>query len=255
MLKQINPNKNPLQNVKKGNINDVNNFINNVSKYNFYKNIFIYLQKDEYYTQIYYQKTNVKGHEAIKGAFYAINRNKMPEPPKNIDQSFYYMNNHKPEYFIKNNQNTNYNNNYYYNNKNNDCYYQNNKYNNIYGNNTNFDLIKKILLILLCFLIAFLVYDFYSIYKNVKKDNGIERERCIKEYNENKCDKMTSDDGPIVNDFCTDKLKCINDHTVYFHIVLIKYIRSVISNCLRGNSLINVSLFSITLLIIFKILY
>ena len=42
MLKQINPNKNPLQNVKKGNINDVNNYINNVSKYNFYKNIFIY---------------------------------------------------------------------------------------------------------------------------------------------------------------------------------------------------------------------
>ena len=42
MLKQINPNKNPLQKIKKGNINDVNNYINNVSKYNFYKNILIY---------------------------------------------------------------------------------------------------------------------------------------------------------------------------------------------------------------------
>ena len=38
----MNPNKNPLQSTKKGNINDVNNYINNVSKYNFYKNIFIY---------------------------------------------------------------------------------------------------------------------------------------------------------------------------------------------------------------------
>ena len=177
----------------------------------------------------------------------------MPDTPKNIDQSFYYMNNHKPEYFIKNNQNTNFNNNYYYN-KNNDYYYNKNN-NNYNGNSPNLDLIKKIFLILFCFIIAFLAYDFYTIYKNVKKDNGIERERCINEYKENKCDKMTSDDGPIVNDFCTEKLKCIHDHTVYFHVVLIKYIRSVISNSLRGHNLINVSLFSITLLIVFKILY
>ena len=43
MLKQINPNKNPLQNIKKGNINDVNNYINNVSKKIFIKKfLFIY---------------------------------------------------------------------------------------------------------------------------------------------------------------------------------------------------------------------
>ena len=34
---------------------------------------------------------------------------------------------------------------------------------------------------------------------------------------------MTSDDEPIVNDFCTEKLKCINDYNVYFHVILIKY--------------------------------
>ena len=178
----------------------------------------------------------------------------MPDPPKNIDQSFYYTNNHKPEYFMKNNQNMNYNNNNYFYNRNNDCYYQNNN-NKIYLNNTNLDLFTKLFLILFFFLIAFLIYDFYTIYKNVKKDNNIERERCISEYKENKCDKMTADDGPIVNDFCTEKLKCIHDHTVYFHVVLIKYIRSVISNCLNGINLINASLFSITLLIIIKILY
>ena len=33
MLKEINPNKNAFQNIKKGNINDINNYINNVSKY------------------------------------------------------------------------------------------------------------------------------------------------------------------------------------------------------------------------------
>ena len=196
----------------------------------------------------------VKGHEAIKGAFYAINKNKMPDPPKNIDQSFYYMNNYKPEYLIKNNANSSFNNYNFYN-KNNDCYCQN-KYNNNYkyGNNTNLDLIKKIFLILFCFLIAFLAYDFVIIYNNVKKDNNIERDRCIDEYKASKCDKMTTNDGPIVNNFCIEKLKCILDHTVYFHVVLIKYIRSAISNCLRGYSLINISLFSITLLIIIRIL-
>ena len=37
LIKSTNPNKNYLQNLKKGNINDVNNFINNVSIYKFIK--------------------------------------------------------------------------------------------------------------------------------------------------------------------------------------------------------------------------
>ena len=182
-----------------------------------------------------------------------MNKNKTPEPPKNVDQSFYYMNNSKPEYYINNNnKNINYNN-YFSNqyNNNNNCHYQNN--NNIY--NSNLDLIAKVCFILFCFLIIFLIYDFVSIYKNVKKDNNIERNRCIEEYKANKCDKMTINDGPIVNDYCTEKLKCIHDHTVYFHIVLIKYIRSIISNSVKGNSLINISLFFIAIIVIIKILY
>ena len=180
-----------------------------------------------------------------------MNKNKTVNPPKNIDQSFYYMNNNRPEYFINNKQNSNYNNynNNYYNNK--GFIYQN--CNNT--NNPNLELIKKVFFILFCFLIAFLIYDFVIIYKNVKEDNNIERNRCINEYKESQCDKMNSNDGPLANDFCTEKLKCIHAHTVYFHVVLIKYIRSIISNSLRGNSLINISLFSITILIIFKILY
>ena len=116
-------------------------------------------------------------------------------------------------------------------------------------------MLQKIILILFCFLIAFLIYDFLTIYKNVKKDNNIERNRCINEYKESKCNKITSDDGPIANDFCMEKLKCIHKHTVYFHVVLIKYIRSIIKNFLMGNSPINIALFSITIIIIYKLLY
>ena len=182
-----------------------------------------------------------------------MNKNKTLEPPKNLDQSFYYMNNSKPEYYINNNnKNINYNN--YFSNQfknNNRCHCQN--YNKKY--NSNLDLIAKVCFILFCFLIIFLIYDFVSIYKNVKKDNNIERNRCIEEYKANKCDKMTINEGPIVNDYCTEKLKCIHDHTVYFHIVLIKYIRSIISNSVKGNSLINISLFFIAIIVIIKILY
>ena len=182
-----------------------------------------------------------------------MNKNKDPEPPKNIDQSFYYMNNSKPEYYLNNNKNMNYNNFYFNHNKDkcNGCYY--NYCNNINNNNT--DLFKRIFCILFCLLIAFLVYDFVIIYRNVKKDNNIEKNRCMEEYKGNNCSKMTINDGPIINEYCEEKLKCISTHTVYFHVVLIKYIRSVISNCVKGYNLINLSLFSITLLIIYKILY
>ena len=232
-------------------MNDLNNYLNNVSLRNYSNIIYFYLQKDEYYTHVFYQKSYVEGHEIIKGAFYAVNKNKTPEP-KNIDTSFYYMNNNKPQYYINNNKNNSYNNNYFLNDVNN-CWKSNNTYNN--GNNTNFELIAKVFFILFCCLIVFLIYDFVSLYKNVKKDNNIERNRCIEEYRTNKCEKMTSSEGPIINDFCTEKLKCIHDHTVYFYVVLIKYIRSIIYNCIRGNSLINISLFAITITIIIKILY
>ena len=177
-----------------------------------------------------------------------MSKDTIPQP-KNIDQSYYYMNNNKPEYFINNNKNFNYNNNFYSQNKN----YQN--YNYMNENSPNNDLFRKVLFILFSLLIVFLIYDFISIYKDVKKDNNIERNRCIEEFKANKCDKIKINDGPIVNDFCTEKLKCIHEHTVYFHVVFIKYITSIISNSLRGNNLINISLFIITLLIIIRILY
>jgi hypothetical protein len=102
---------------------------------------------------------------------------------------------------------------------------------------------------------VFLIYDFVIIYKNVKKDNNIERYRCMEEYKSNKCDTMKIDDGPIVNEFCMEKLKCISEHTVYFHVVLIKYIKSFFYNAFKENNYINVSLFSIVIISLVKLLF
>lgn len=154
------------------------------------------------------------------------------------------MNNIKPEYYTNNNKVFNYNNNYLP-----------NKYNTNYSKNSSLDLIAKVCFIIFCFLAVFVIYDFVIIYKNVKKDNNIERNRCIEEYKASKCDKVIVSDGPIANDFCTEKLKCIHEHTVYFHVILIKYLRSIISNIFRGNNLINISFLSITIAVIIKILY
>lgn len=241
--------QNYFQNVKKGNMNDLNNYINNVSISYTLFNFYIYVQKDEYYTHVFYKKSNINGHEIINGAFYAINKNKNPEPPKNIDQSYYYMNNRNPQYYINNGKNMNYNNNFLL------C--QNNK-NLGYGNNnndSNMDIIKNVIFILFCFFIAFIIYDFINLYNNVKKDNFIERNRCMEEYLASKCDKMKIKDGPIANDYCIEKLKCISDHTVYFHVVLIKYIRSIFSNIMKGNSFISILFFSVTIIFIIKILF
>lgn len=157
------------------------------------------------------------------------------------------MNNNKPDFYINDNNKRKYNNNFL---NPNNCYYDNN-YNN---NNLNIDIISKILFILFCFFMVFLIYDFVIIYKNVRKDNNIERNRCMEEYKANKCEMMKVDDGPIVNEFCMEKLKCISEHTVYFHVVLIKYIKSFFYNAFKGN-IINVSLFSIVIISIVKILF
>ena len=131
-------------------------------------------------------------------------------------------------------------------------YNKGNNYN--YGQDSNFEIIKKLILIIILFIILFLCYDFISVYKNVKKDNDIERKRCLEEYKANKCEQMTIEDGPLINEACTEKLKCITDHTVYFHVVLIKYLRSVISNMLRGSNIISISIGTITVLFIIKLL-
>ena len=122
------------------------------------------------------------------------------------------------------------------------------------NNNTNDSVkaIKNVLLILFFFFILFIIIDFFNIYKRVKKDNDIERQNCINEYNANNCSYTTIDDGPIRNNYCIEKKKCISSHTVYFHIVLINYIRSIFQNSFQNLSPVNIILFILSMIFIVK---
>ena len=133
--------------------------------------------------------------------------------------------------------------------------------NNIKGNYKKFDnvndndsikAIKNVLLILFFFFIFFIIVDFFNLYKKVKKENDIERQNCINEYNANNCSYISIDDGPIRNNFCIEKKKCISSHTVYFHIILIKYIRSIFQNSFKNLSFVNTILFILSMIFIVK---
>ena len=56
-------------------------------------------------------------------------------------------------------------------------------------------------------------------YGKIKSDNEIERDKCMKEYEANGCYNVTIDDGPQLNEFCTNKMKCIESHTIFLHII------------------------------------
>ena len=96
--------------------------------------------------------------------------------------------------------------------------------------------------------------DFYNVYRKILKDNEIERDRCKKEYKENKCYQITIDDGPIINDYCMERKKCIRDNVVCFHEVLIRYAKNIILVTLKGSTIKNVFIFLVTVLIIFRII-
>ena len=60
------------------------------------------------------------------------------------------------------------------------------------------------------------------VYIKILKIIIILKNRCIEEYKVNKRYKLLIIDGSIVNDFYIEKLKSIQEHIVYFHVVLIK---------------------------------
>ena len=93
---------------------------------------------------------------------------------------------------------------------------------------TNFFYLAIIAFIILLFLDLF----FYSFDK--EKENEIERKQCLKEYEEHECHKVTIDDGPILNNFCKQKEKCFSiDHErVYFHSIIVKFIREIVNGLL-----------------------
>ena len=150
----------------------------------------------------------------------------MIDIPKKVDESVYYTTNNN----IKGNYK---------------------KFDNV-NDNDSIKAIKNVLLILFFFFIFFIIVDFFNLYKKVKKENDIERQNCINEYNANNCSYISIDDGPIRNNFCIEKKKCISSHTVYFHIILIKYIRSIFQNSFKNLSLVNIILFILSMIFIVK---
>ena len=105
----------------------------------------------------------------------------MIDIPKKVDESVYYTTNNN----IKGNYK---------------------KFDNV-NDNDSIKAIKNVLLILFFFFIFFIIVDFFNLYKKVKKENDIERQNCINEYNANNCSYISIDDGPIRNNFCIEKKK------------------------------------------------
>ena len=220
--------------INKGDLNDVMNCMDEVS----YKKIFyINIIQDKYRTQFFIKKANINGYENIYGAFRSISKNKNPEKPQNIEPSYYYINNYEPQY--KKNMNNN-------------KLYLTNDNNNI---NPEKEMIKKTIMFLFLAIIILLVIDFIKIYKQIKNEYKLEREKCQKEFDANNCNKVTIDDGDWLNDFCIDKMKCINNHFIYFHEVLIKYIKNILFTSFKGCSIYNIILVIFTILIIFRIFF
>ena len=91
-------------------------------------------------------------------------------------------------------------------------------------------------------------------FKKVKRENKIERDKCNEEYLANKCNEMNIDDGPLINDFCYEKKKCM-EFEIFFHEILIRYIKNVIFHIIKGSNIFNTVITLITILIIFRILF
>ena len=91
-------------------------------------------------------------------------------------------------------------------------------------------------------------------YKKVKRENKIERDKCNEEYLANKCNEMNIDDGPLINEFCYEKKKCM-EFEIFFHEILIRYIKNVIFHVIKGSNIYNTIITLITILIIFRILF
>lgn len=60
----------------------------------------------------------------------------------------------------------------------------------------------------------------------------------MKNYEINHCERMGIDDGPIITQACMEAKKCIKDNNVLLHIVLIKYLKSILNNLFSGLGLI-----------------
>ena len=167
----------------------------------------------------------------MDGVFRAVSKNKVPNPPDNLFIGYFYSNNKDQKYNQKQ-------------------LYGNNNYN----NRVDFSIILRLILFIFIIIIALLVFDFFTMYRKVKRENKIEIDKCNEEYMANKCDQININEGPILNDFCYEKKKC-KENEIFFHEVLIRYIRNVIFVSIKGINIFNILIILFTILIIFRIFY
>ena len=222
--------------IYKKNFNEVVDYINSVSiKKIIFNNIFIF--QGDYVTNVFTKESIKNGHKTIDGVFRAVSKDKVPNQPNNVFIGYFYSNN-KNQNYISNNNNYN----------NNKIYEKNN------SNNNDLNLIKSIFLIIFISIIILLVVDFFSMYRQVKRDNKIDRDKCIEEYLANNCDKMKINDGPLINEFCFEKRKC-KEFEVFFHEILIRYIKNILFISFKGINLARIIIILISFLILFGIFF
>ena len=207
-------------NIEQGNASELNKIFN--VKKNLYN-----LQPKKFITQIYYQKSQKNGHEIHKGAFFAVSKNKNIEKPDFIDNKLYYINNQKDKFI--NNQN-------------------------YYDSNEKINIFKIVYVTIFLMFILFIFIDFFKMYIKIKNENNLKRNLCIKEFNSNNCNKVSIEDGPIINEYCLEKKKCIETYQTFFHEILINYIKSIIKHSFNNISLLNSIIFIFGMILIIKLL-
>ena len=102
--------------------------------------------------------------------------------------------------------------------------------------------------------ILFIFIEFFKMYIKIKNENNLKRNLCIKEFNSNNCNKVSIEDGPIINDYCLEKKKCIETYQTFFHEILINYIKSIIKHSFQNISLLNSIIFIFGMILIIKLL-
>jgi len=91
-------------------------------------------------------------------------------------------------------------------------------------------------------------------YIKIRKENNIKRNQCIEEFKYNNCNKITIEDGPILNEFCLEKKQCIEQHQTFFHEILINYIKSVFVHSFNNISFLNTVIFVFGMIFVLKLL-
>jgi len=199
-------------------------------------------------TQIFYQNITVDDEPPYLFGVFRISPLRPESEMRNNDHKTYYINTSdkkyekgiilSPNYYARINPS---------NNKNTDGMFLEQDY------NDRINYTKNIISILSILLLILLLSDFYTLYKKTKGENEIEKNKCFEEYNGNKCYSVGIDDGPIINSFCMEKLKCMQGSGVIFYAIIIEYFRNIVDNLTKG-SYINGIFISIIVILFFNLI-